>query len=125
MVDPLTPDEPESTYERFTEGDCHILARAIHLQTGWMIATFMDMRWPEKQWPDLHAFVQMPDGRFLDIEGIADEPTIRRRWRADTPILLWTWEEMSTIKFWNVATWPRESYVRAAVEARALLERYA
>lgn len=65
-----------SLLTRFTEGDCHILARAIHEATGWPMATFVS----EDGEPDLHAFVKLPNGRFLDIEGISTEMDMYTRW---------------------------------------------
>lgn len=68
---------------RFTEGDCHILARAIHEATGWPIATFS-----YDGGPDTHAFVQMPDGRYLDIEGTFTRKQMLDRWTIKPRVIL-------------------------------------
>jgi hypothetical protein len=56
----ITPQDIED----FTYGGCALLAEAIHEATGWTLACFWDgFR------PCGHAFVQLPDGRYLDITG--------------------------------------------------------
>jgi hypothetical protein len=64
--------------ERYTCGDCHYLARALHKLTGWPMAAFVD-RWGD---PDRHAFVLTPDGDVFDVHGIESPHDARRRWRA-------------------------------------------
>lgn len=63
---------------RFTEGDCHVLARAIHLATGWDFAAFWNNEWG---W-DVHAFVLTPGGFPLDVLGLhTDVREFLGRWR--------------------------------------------
>lgn len=61
--------------ERFTCGDCHLLARAIHELTGWPICAFDAF-----DGPDIHAFVRTPSGKYLDIEGVHAPHTFKRNW---------------------------------------------
>lgn len=60
---------------RFTEGDCHFLAREINRRTGWPMFTFVS-----EYGPDLHAFVMRPDGKVLDVEGLQDCKQFRAKW---------------------------------------------
>lgn len=65
----------EKDIERFTCGDCHYLARAIHKLTGWSIAAF-----DQYGLADLHAFVLMPDMRVLDVKGARTQREITQEW---------------------------------------------
>ncbi len=77
-----------SLRERFTEGDCHILALAIHKATGWGFATFA-YTCAGGEFPDLHAFVVMPDGRCLDIDGVCTQSELLVRWECSGHIHVW------------------------------------
>lgn len=57
----------------FTEGDCHLLAIELHKRGVGKLHSFAC---PDEGDTDLHAFVILPDGRILDVEGIyeGDEP---------------------------------------------------
>lgn len=79
-----SPYAPVDDVERFTDGDCHILARAIHRHTGWTFCTFTTYA----DNPDAHAFVQRPDGLYVDVQGVADEATLLARWK-HTAIRRW------------------------------------
>jgi hypothetical protein len=58
--------------ERFTEGDCALLAVAVcDLLPGSKIALDAD---------EYHAFVRLPDGRYLDIEGARSHREIAAQW---------------------------------------------
>lgn len=97
---------------RFTEGECHYLARAIHLLTGWDIHCFQD----DGQ-PYMHAFVLMPNGNYLDVEG---EKTLKdmREWSGHK-ILPFTWQEIRESWGWYR---PETSYTyRRAKELAAHL----
>jgi hypothetical protein len=59
-------EAPENDRERFTCGDCHVLAMAIHKKTGWPTYCFLG-KW--SMIPDVHAFVITPDGEALDNYG--------------------------------------------------------
>jgi hypothetical protein len=58
------PRITELDITRFTEGDCHILAKVLHLRTLWPLCTFHrgDCE------PDLHAFVCDGD-TAIDVRG--------------------------------------------------------
>jgi hypothetical protein len=57
----------------FTRGACWILAEEISHVTGWEIREFEgDVR--------AHAFVRIPDGRYMDIEGIHTGREMLDRW---------------------------------------------
>lgn len=98
---------------RFTEGDCHFLARAIHLRTGWPIHCFT-----EYDEPDLHAFVVMPDGRALDVQGVCAISTMRERWKARRH-QAFTWPEIRAC--WPAPEFGHSTYRRARVVAERLL----
>lgn len=62
--------------EAFTMGDCGYLALAIHLQTGWSLAALHQEDDP-LAWG--HVGVQLPNGDYLDIEGIWTDTRVERR----------------------------------------------
>lgn len=113
-----TPYEKVSDLVRFTEGDCHILARAIHQRTGWTFCTF-----DYKGSPDAHAFVQRPDGRYVDVQGVTDDVTMKKRWRA-TRIIAWTDFAAFAVEYpwWggNYCTFGLYSFLRADQLARKI-----
>jgi hypothetical protein len=68
--------------EQFTGGDCHHLAYAISQRTNYPICAFsVDGK------PDLHAFVLLPDGHYLDANGLFSETELRRQWHCEDPII--------------------------------------
>lgn len=97
---------------RFTQGDCHILARRLHRLTGWPLCAF---GWGG---PDLHAFVLMPDGRYLDIDGAQTEDELRERWKCTSAI-----SEFDLVDFraWGGPDFGHHSYARARAAADRLL----
>lgn len=98
--------------QRFTEGDCHLLARRIHRLTGWPIYCF---DYGGK--PSLHAFVVMPDGRALDVEGPRTLLGMKRRWKGPD-VREFT---LAQLRHWGGAMIDRESYRRARIVADELL----
>lgn len=68
---------PPDLNERFTAGDCHILAAAIHDLAGWPIATFVTA-WEGT--PVLHAFCVHPSGDAVDVEGRQPMAAFRESW---------------------------------------------
>lgn len=64
----------------FTEGYCHLLALAIHRKTGWTVCAFLDPCYDYEA--DLHAFVLLPDGRYLDVRGPEAGDLLWERWCA-------------------------------------------
>ena len=72
MTAEITPQDTED----FTTGACSLLAEAVHDVTGWELACF---------WDGFracgHAFVKMPDGRYLDITGVhTHQEMLDSRW---------------------------------------------
>lgn len=65
---------------RFTEGDCHIFAKALHDLTGWPLCAFT---WRGR--PDCHAFVEAPDGRLVDVEGPMNAKSFCDKWSDFAP----------------------------------------
>lgn len=63
--------------ERFTCGDCHLLAREIARVTGWAVCSFA---YADDDEPDIHAFVQAPNGDLIDIEGRWTPEALLTRW---------------------------------------------
>jgi hypothetical protein len=121
MVDrkPLVGTELDE--ERFTCGDCHYLARALHLLTGWPIVAFQDS-WGR---PDVHAMVKMPNGKLLDIYGPQSVRTARRHWchfrRArGRPIKEFSWSIFRE-EGWNSPSYGEYTYRRAKIIAQRLL----
>ena len=61
--------------KRFTRGDCHYLARALHEATGWPMGAYAD-----KRGYDGHAFVLVGDSHVLDVMGLQSIPDARAIW---------------------------------------------
>lgn len=102
--------------DRFTCGDCHILARALHLRTGWPIGvTTQNGEW------DGHAFVVHPGGQGLDYDGLSDPFDLVDAYAADDWI---TADWPSLRKQWGGAIYGSYSYRRAKIVAADLVERY-
>jgi hypothetical protein len=59
------------TIKRFTEGDCHFLARALSQITGYPMAALLGKRFQNT--PDLHCFLPIPSG--WDREDYRSHPT--------------------------------------------------
>lgn len=73
--------------ETYTEGDCWMLAYAIHRQTGWPIYSIAGGE---------HFVVRTPDRLYLDVEGISTLDELASRW-ATRP---WDIREAGTMDFW-------------------------
>jgi hypothetical protein len=74
--------------DRFTCGDCHILAGELSNLTGWPIYCF-----GERDLLDLHCFVVPRGGWALDVEGLHRLGDFKARWAktpgyADVPLKL-------------------------------------
>lgn len=83
---------------RFTEGDCWLLARTLHRRYGWQTCAFHTRY---SKLGDLHAFVKLPNGRYLDVLGIWTAGAITREWTAQDigpvdPALLTEWGPVLT-----------------------------
>jgi hypothetical protein len=79
--------------EVYTEGDCFVLAQAVHEITGWPMCAFS-----YDNTPDLHAFVMTPDGKYLDIEGKHTPKQLRKKWQCGLDINEYTVDEF---KLWG------------------------
>lgn len=81
MADTIRFSHRPDTELRFTNGECGALAEAIHRRTGWPIAviTTSCAHLEESQ----HAVVKIPDGRYVDIEGIWTEDDLLAHWTND------------------------------------------
>lgn len=81
-----TSDKPASIItdrdiERFSEGDCHVLANALSKITGWAIAAFTS---PHSSGPCFHVFCLREDGVPIDIRGAqTDIEEFKQYWWAD------------------------------------------
>lgn len=110
---------------RFTEGDCHILARQINRLTGWPMFVFHPDTDDDffDEYGDLHAFVQHPSGMYLDIEDLWEPEKFFERW-GERRVKSMPWEKMR--EAWAVSQYGdgQSGYLRAAQVARALIRRY-
>lgn len=90
--------------QRYTEGDCHILAREIHYLTDWSMVSF------GSGYPDTHAFVKLPpittsshpSRYYLDVNGVQSTSQMYDRWGKyleTKRIEVFTEEDFS--KHWN------------------------
>lgn len=71
-------DEEET---HFTDGDCGILARAIHRKTGWpLVLASSDGSLPLDRIDWDHMAVRAPDGRIIDAVGMSTEADFREAW---------------------------------------------
>lgn len=100
---------------RFTEGDCHILAQAIHNLTGWPMYAF---NWSNR--PDLHCFVKIPSGNFLDIQGISTPKEMKERWQCSR---IMKFEEKYK-KVWGGPVFGKHSEKRAKELAEHLVSKF-
>lgn len=106
--------------ERFTEGDCHILARALAQRTGWKIAAITATEWLQR--PCFHAFCVAPNNWAIDVEGMHDIGRLVGNYGGDS----WSYFTYEEIKDY----WQQEkplfgpySYGRAHQVAELLVER--
>lgn len=110
---------PQATRDaaRFTQGDCHILARALHIRTGWPIGVTVER---DGKWHG-HAFIVCPDGRALDVNGLSDPDHLTDEYDG----YRWVETDWATLRsVWGGADWGRHSYRRAVIVAERLLMRY-
>lgn len=71
----------------YTYGDCATLARAVHEATGYPIVFYGGTETEDgvlydddTYWFWVHAFNVMPDGRYIDVNGIYTAEEIREQW---------------------------------------------
>jgi hypothetical protein len=63
--------------EVFTAGNCWVLAYYLHELGGWPIVMVVPQADPD-MWE--HVLVQLPDHRYLDIEGVHTRAEVLKRW---------------------------------------------
>lgn len=108
--------------EAFTCGDCHILAAEIARVTGWPLCAFRD----DEGEPEAHAFVRMPDGRLLDVEGAHEPDKFIKAWPFFPNIIETTYAAIC--RAWDRSNREEvfpDSFDRARVLARYLIREYA
>lgn len=118
---PRNPD-----VDRFTRGDCHVLARYLARRLGLPVSSFNG---------DMHVFVRLPNGLILDVEGLWTERAFRKHWSTGhryPPITVQSPSECA--QHWR-GMWSRRasapctafgsySYERARIVGDQLLEHY-
>lgn len=75
---------PESAVTAFTEGDCWVLAHAIHEIAGWEVVALGDKASPDvkaryRGW--VHILNRHPNGDLVDITGIYTEGQMLSSWK--------------------------------------------
>jgi len=70
----------------FSWGYCGYLAQVLHELTGFQLALFTKPSGENETGWQGHAAVQLPDGQFLDIEGIVSAGEINSRYRFKEPV---------------------------------------
>jgi hypothetical protein len=91
---------------RFTTGDCHILARMLSRQTRWPLfcSTAEDRAAASAAGVTYsHVLVGLPDGRYLDIEGVSTAHEVATRWPHHRGLRSYTEEELTVL--WRMAGW--------------------
>lgn len=108
--------------DRFTSGDCHILAQQIHKKTGWPLYVFNPSPDDEfyGKYGDFHAFVKHPSGKYLDVEGLHTPRELKNKWGCDRVLKL-SLKRMQ--EAWPSASFGQWSYLRAEQIARFLVSK--
>lgn len=102
--------------DRFTYGDCHVLAQAFHRLTGWKLAAFEC-----GGYPDTHAFVIDPQGRCWDVHGPSTQSDLLAKWKKHGVEGIIDDVQPSEFKLWGIE-YGVGSYSRAGIVARRLLD---
>src|ERR1700744_4044983 len=71
--------EFEDDHQMFTEGACHIMAQTLRKLKGWPIYGLETY----EESPEGHAFVLLPNGLCLDIDGVSTIDEMCDRWHCD------------------------------------------
>lgn len=80
----LDPADSLAVLKRaFGSSDCDAYADALSRMTGWELVR---MSWTGRDGFGHHTLVRHPDGDLVDVEGIATEDSLRRRYRAPTAV---------------------------------------
>lgn len=106
--------------ERFTRGDCHILATAIHKLTGWSLYAFENS---STGLGEGHAFVMPEPYIFLDITGLSTYEEMQKKWFWYTsyPIIE---IDLQQLYSWDGPIYGEYSFKRASVVAKHLVKEY-
>ena len=116
----------EADVERFTNGDCHILAAVLHRETGWQLGSFATHDYPDG--PDVHAFVIHPSGCYLDVEGAHNPLEFVRGWQEEQDDVIGV--TANTLAQFHEADWGRwgifgdYSRRRARIITKRLVEHF-
>ena len=98
-------------YDMFGRGGCWALAQAIHDLTGWPMRALRRAG----GLPGGHAFIETPDGRYLDIHGPV--PAGEFMWtRNETAIPLDSTDDWTLPNWFNFRRWDRSECLRRARE---------
>lgn len=95
-------------YDMFGRGGCWALAQAIHDLTGWPMRAL-----DRTDGPGGHAFIEMPDGRFLDVHG-AQNPDEYMWTRRERAIPLDSTEDWTLPTWFNFRRWDRHACLARA-----------
>lgn len=102
----------EQEMQRFTEQDCHQLAREIHRRSGWALQAGYEHH---RQCQNGHVAVRHPSGYLLDIEGLhADTSSYRDFYDVDRFITI---TEQQLVQEWQDGnTQPADEQVQAVAQ---------
>lgn len=107
----------DTDFDMFGRGGCFALAQAIHDLTGWPMRALKRAG----GLPGGHAFIETPDGRYLDIRGPAD-PDEYMWTKNETIIPLLATDDWTLPNWFNFRRWDRSACLaRARQIAPALI----
>ena len=82
----------------FTCGQCHRLAEVLNDVTGWPICAFWDKEYYDDRGDfSIHAFVQTPARKYLDITGLHTATEMKQEWGE--------YEIRKVTDFWPLEDW--------------------
>lgn len=98
----------EDDVNLFTRGGCLVLAEMISEQTGLPICSLNTDEYPDE--PDVHAFVRLPDGLYLDIEGKHTEDEMMALYAPWKPLRVERYDPSDFDRSWSQRgePWSRE-----------------
>ncbi len=114
----------DSDVIRFTDGDCHVFARALNAYTGWPMYAFA-YEWETGAWePDLHAFCVYKN-HAVDIEGAEPIESFRTRWSDGDVVEVkqFEWQSMRAFQNWGIPVHGPYSHRRAKLLAPIIAEK--
>lgn len=116
----------EDDINRFTKGDCHVLAKRLHRVANLPLHCLVILEDGNKH--TRHAFV-IVGNKVLDVEGLQSVRSFKKRWRMEDekriaisqPLTIdWFWERWTP----KGTSFGHHSYKRAREIADYLLEKY-